>query len=153
MIDMTKQEKIKKLAQENPCLCFNIRKASRTVTQIYEEAFRAVGYTPSQLMILSAIKELHSATVNELADAVCTDRTTLSRNLNPLKKDALIRACDCHDRREKAVMLTDKGKAVLEKASPIWKEVRQRMAKLLGAEHMEHFLKDLNKVVDMVGKA
>lgn len=147
---MDKKEKIKKMAQDNPCLCFNIRKASRIITQIYDEALRGLGYTPSQIMILSSIQELHSSTINELADAVSTDRTTLSRNLIPLRKDGLIKPCDCADRRSKAVMITDKGRQVLEKASDIWREKHQSIAKAIGPQHMEHFIKDLNGILGKI---
>lgn len=152
MIHTNKREKIKAMANENACLCFNIRKASRIVTQAYDEAFRPIGYTPSQVAILTAVKDLHSATVNELAEAVCTDRTTLSRNLKPLKKDGLIRPCNCADRREKAVMLTEKGNSVLEQAAPVWKSVHQKMNRLLGTEHMGRFLKELNTVTAKIQK-
>ena len=145
-----KKERIRKIARENPCLCFNIRKASRIITQIYDEALRGIGYTPSQIMILSSIQELHSANINELADAVCTDRTTLSRNLLPLKKDGLIKPCDCVDRRAKAIMLTDKGRKVLGVASDIWREKHESIEEAIGPQHMIRFIKDLNGILGVI---
>ncbi|MCB9772189.1 MAG: winged helix DNA-binding protein [Candidatus Omnitrophica bacterium] len=122
------------------------------ITQIYDEALRSLGYTPSQIMILSNIQELHSANINELAEAVSTDRTTVSRNLLPLKKDGLIKPCDCADRREKAIMLTEKGGKILQKASRIWQEKHQEVLKAVGVKRMADFITDLNGILNVMQK-
>lgn len=140
------------MVKDSQCLCFNIRKASRMVTQIYDDALREIGYTPSQIMILSSIQELHSANINELAEAVSTDRTTVSRNLIPLRKNGLIKPCDCEDRREKAIMLTPKGGQVLQKASSIWQEKHLHVAGAIGTKRMSDFIVELNGILNMLQK-
>lgn len=152
MLVEDKKQTIRKISRDNPCLCFNIRKASRIITQVYEDSLRELGYTPSQIMILSGIRDLHSTTINELARALCTDRTTVSRNLRPLMKDGLIKPCDCADRRAKAVMLTEKGSAVFEEAAGIWYRQHQKISKAVGAQRMAKFLKEVNDILALVQK-
>lgn len=147
-----KNLQIKKIACENPCLCFNIRKASRVITQVYEAPLRSIGYTPGQLIILSALRELGSATINELADAVATDRTTLSRNLKPLTRDGLIGPCACHDRRTKIVRLLPKGEKILTQATLIWEDIHIRIIEIVGKSKLERLVKELKDFLARVDK-
>ena len=52
----TKQENIQRFTKESPCVCFNIRKAARAITQIYDDMFRDVGLTASQAAILNSLR-------------------------------------------------------------------------------------------------
>ena len=76
---------------DNKCICFNLRKAARVITQIYDEAFRPTGFRSTQMPLLVATAALGPVTVNRLAEAVVMDRTTLTRNLKPLEKQGLLR--------------------------------------------------------------
>ncbi len=80
------------------CVCLNLRKATRTVTKLYDEAYRPIGIRSTQLPLLVAAF-LHSHTVTSLADEVALDRTTLSRNLIPLERKGWIEIAPSDDRR------------------------------------------------------
>src|SRR5262245_66593924 len=78
----TIQQRMGKLAQEgSSCVCFNIRKAARAVTQLYDQRLRPFGLRSTQLPILAKTLILEPVTVTRLAEATLTDRTTLTRNL------------------------------------------------------------------------
>jgi len=68
-----REEMISRLATDSPCICFNVRKASRAITQVYERMFSRVGLTPSQAMILTSLKMIGPMTVCEVAQAIATD--------------------------------------------------------------------------------
>src|SRR5215475_8730961 len=79
------------LAREGSnCVSFNIRKAARTVTQLYDERLRPIGIRSTQLSILGKTMALQPLTVTQLAKATLTDRTTLTRNLHLLETQGLI---------------------------------------------------------------
>ena len=81
------------------CACFNLRKAARAVTRIYDDGLRPTGLSSGQFVILLAAQIHGSATIRELAGMVGVDRTVLSRNLKPLLACKLIRAKTGLDRR------------------------------------------------------
>ncbi len=146
----TTQQRIGKLAQErSSCICFNIRKAARAVTQLYDEKVRPFGLRCTQLSILGMTLSLEPVTVTHLAEATVTDRTTLTRNLGLLEQQGLIRIDMGNDRREREVSLTDRGREVLTHMYPIWKEVQAKMVKRFGSERLARLLSDLTALVEV----
>ena len=76
MLD-TAQQRMGVFAREEPsCVCFNVRKAARAVTQLYDERMRPFGLRGMQLAILGKMLLLEPVTVTHLADVAVTDRTT-----------------------------------------------------------------------------
>ena len=74
----------------NLCACFNLRKAMRTVTHLYDEALKPAGLRATQFTVLASTRNLGPVSVNQLAEKMVMDRTTLTRNLKPLERDGLI---------------------------------------------------------------
>ena len=144
----TIQQRMGELAQEgSSCVSFNIRKAARAVTQLYDERMRPFGLRSTQLSILGKTLILEPVTVTHLAEATVTDRTTLTRNLRLLEKQGLIRVGMGNDRREREVRLTDRGREVLAQVYPIWKDVQVEVAKSFGSERLARLLSELSSLV------
>jgi DNA-binding MarR family transcriptional regulator len=144
----TAEQRMGKLAQEgSSCVSFNIRKAARAVTQLYDERMRPFGLRSTQLPILGKTLVLEPVTVTRLAEATMTDRTTLTRNLSLLQKQGLIQVDMGNDRRERQVRLTDRGRDVLAQVYPIWKEVQAEVAKRFGDERLARLLSELSALV------
>jgi DNA-binding MarR family transcriptional regulator len=136
------------LAKEGAqCVCFNLRKAARAVTQLYDEVFRPTGLRATQLSILAVTNRQGPLTVSRLAEATVTDRTTLTRNLQLLETQGLVRITPGSDRREREVRLTARGSKALADAYPLWKEVQGALAKGLGPERLGRLLADLAAAV------
>jgi DNA-binding MarR family transcriptional regulator len=139
------------LAQEgSSCVSFNIRKAARTVTQLYDERLRPLGIRSTQLSILGKTMALQPVTVTQLAKATLTDRTTLTRNLSLLEKQGLIRLKRGEDRREREVLLTEQGRDLLARVYPIWKEVQVEVAARFGSERLARLLAELSALIEVV---
>jgi DNA-binding MarR family transcriptional regulator len=137
-----------KLAQEgSSCVAFNIRRAARCVTQLYDERMRLFGLRSTQLPILAKTLSLQPVTVTRLAEATMTDRTTLTRNLKLLEKQGFIQVDRGHDRRAREVRLTDRGREVLAQVYPIWKEVQAEVATRFGSERLARLLAELAALV------
>ena len=129
------------------CACFNLRKAARAISQMYDEAFRPTGLGANQLSLIAVTAALEPVTVKRLAEATVMDRTTVTRNLKPLEKQGLLRIHAGEDRRERVVSLTPNGKKKLQEARPIWRALQARVAKGLGPERMTRLLEDLAAAV------
>ncbi len=143
-----RQQQPERLAEHrSTCVCYNLRKATRAITQLYDERMRPTGLRATQLSILGATLALGPVTVTRLAEATVTDRTTVTRNLKPLEKQRLIRIKPGRDRREREIALTDRGRQALARAYPLWKVVQAQVAKNLGRDRMERLLSDLAGVV------
>ena len=97
------------------CACFNLRKATRVVTQLYDEALKPAGLRSTQFAVLAATRALGPVSVNQLAEWIVMDRTTLTRNLKPLERDGLIAVRAGDDLRVRQVSLTAKGRKTLER--------------------------------------
>src|SRR4029079_15117836 len=74
------------------CVCFNLRRVTRAVTQFYDAEMRRHGIRPTQGSILASLQARDSWSMAELSDWLGMDRTTLVRNLRPLQRDCLVRA-------------------------------------------------------------
>ena len=144
----TVKQRMGKFGEEAPaCVCFNIRKAARAISQLYDDVLRPSGLRVTQFSILAVTRRLGPVTVTHLAEETVTDRTTLTRNLKILAQQKLIRIASGHDRREREVTLTDRGRAALAQAYPFWKGVQAQVAKGLGPERFHRLLSDLRATV------
>lgn len=131
------------------CVCGNLRKAARAVTQVYDEVLRPTGLRVTQFGILGATKAMEPVTVTRLAGATVTDRTTLTRNLRLLEKKGLIRIQAGDDRREREVTLTEKGQAALVRGLPLWQEAQVRVVEGLGENRWKALHEGLSAVVSL----
>lgn len=132
------------------CVCFNIRKSARAITQLYEDALRPTGLRATQFTLLVATRVMGTATINGLAQSLVMDRTTLTRNLKPLEKQSFIRIMPGkEDRREREVTLTLAGQEILSKALPLWKTVQGSVVESLGQNRVTRLIKDLSATIEM----
>jgi DNA-binding MarR family transcriptional regulator len=125
------------LSAAQGCVCFNLRKAARAVTQVYDAQLKPSGLKATQLSLLAVLASAGPITVKQLAERLVMDRTTLTRNLKPLERDGLIRSSAGEDRRTRSLVLTRKGQAALLRALPLWEEAQTRMLARLGAERWQ----------------
>lgn len=132
------------------CTCLNLRKAARAVTKMYDEALKPSGLRATQLSILAVVEDKGPIGVTDLAGALVTDRTTLTRNLKPLLKQKLLKVAVGDDRRQRPVALTSKGQGALIQAVPLWIEAQRRMVDNLGRARWENLLSDLSETVSQV---
>ncbi len=132
------------------CVCFNIRKSARAITQLYEDALRPTGLRATQFTLLVATRVMGTATISGLAKVLVMDRTTLTRNLKPLEKQGFVRILPGkEDRREREVTLTITGQETLTEALPLWKTVQEAVIEALGQGRVTRLLKDLSATVDL----
>ena len=130
------------------CACTNLRQAARVVTQAFDHALTTSGLRITQLSVLSALAYFGPKTINELADAMVLDRTTLGRNLRPLQRDGYVAIEEGKtDRRTRKLVLTKKGASTAAKAMASWGDAQTRFEHAIGIENAKALLKLLRQVV------
>jgi DNA-binding MarR family transcriptional regulator len=125
------------------CTNFNIRKLTRTVSAIYDDALRPTGLRGTQFTLLVALALLETATVTSVATAMGVDRTSLTRALVPLERDGLVESVSGDDGRERVLTLTNAGSARVNEAIGHWEEAQQRVVDALGNPRWKELLASL----------
>jgi DNA-binding MarR family transcriptional regulator len=127
------------------CTCLRLRKATRRVTQIYDQMLEPSGLTIAQFSLLARLLVQKEISIGELAEALVTDPTTLTRNIKPLnERGLLLIVYDAEDRRRRLVTLTKEGRALIPVAYPLWRKAQAHLASLLGGNETAL----LNKALD-----
>lgn len=126
------------------CACLNIRKASRIVTQMYDDVLQPTGLRSTQIVILLGIAaENEACSITQLARELGLDPSTLNRNLQPLSRMRLVKSENAPDGRRKILSLTAKGRKTIETAAPLWKAAQERFTSLLGESQSAKLLEGM----------
>lgn len=110
-----------------------MRRLSRRITQIYDEALATHGLTVGQYGLLACLSRRRGMAIGTLAGQLAADASTVSRLVKPLAAAGLIiiRASP-EDRRQKLVWLSDAGHARRSAAQAGWQAAQDQMAAALG---------------------
>jgi DNA-binding MarR family transcriptional regulator len=121
--------------EESPCAMTALRKATRRVAQLYDEALAPCGLKSTQYSILNQLVRCGDAppTMQELAALLVMDRSTLGHNLRPLERDGLLGLMPgVDDKRRRHVALTVEGKALAREARKRWQLAQRRFHDVFG---------------------
>ena len=135
------------------CACFNLRRASRAVTRLYDEVLGAGGLRSTGFVALVLIEAEGQPTLPRLARSMGLDRSTLTRNIKPLVRDGLVRVTRGSGARTSTVALTPKGEKALLRCIPLWQEAQRRFESSLGPDRWATMLQQLSAVVSAVPDA
>lgn len=103
------------------CLCLHAQRAARRIARRFDEALRPLALKSGQFSILMSLNRPDAPTLGSVAQLLAMDRTTLTANLKPLARDALLEVrTDETDKRARRLALTAKGRVLLAEALPIW---------------------------------
>jgi len=106
------------------CACFQLRRASRAVTQLYDAALQPAGLRSTQFVILAVIRVEEPVRQDELSLMLGMDRSTLSRNLKPLAESGFLRRTKEPGERARRLSLAPAGKRKVAQAVPLWEKVQ-----------------------------
>src|SRR5215471_19959362 len=144
-LDQQERERIEQLAAM--CVCSNLRRASRAVTNYYDSLLGQVSdLRISQVIILVVLYLAGPQTIHELAELMALDRTTVGRNLRPLAQQGLLTLTSGNDQRTRVVTLTALGQETLLRVVPQWERAQAHMVAGIGQEQVAAFLDQLATV-------
>jgi len=116
----------KNLSNQSLCHCTNLRRASRAITQYYDEMLEPSGLKVTQYGLLNHIRRLGPLTMNELSQAM--RKNSQAKQLN----------------------LTEKGAQALAAAAPYWNQAQQQLSELVTEEEEQLFKRVLRKIESLV---
>lgn len=134
------------ISEVRRCACATVRRTDRVLNQFYDEILAPSGLYITQFTLLATLSQAAPATINRLAGILDMDRTTLSRNLEVLAKQHMVRIEEGEDRRTRHVHLTQEGEQALRRALPLWQEAQARIEHALGRERFDGLLTELSAV-------
>jgi DNA-binding MarR family transcriptional regulator len=135
---------MKRTPRLHACYCFAARQAARGISKLYEQHLAVTGVTVTQFSILALLDEMPGMTMNELAQAMVMDRTTLIRNIKPLQRDGLLVCAPSGSNVRKQVLSLSLGGArKLREASPFWKLAQQEFESQVGVTRATKLRRDL----------
>lgn len=126
----------------NPQNCAHtaLRRASRQLSQIYDEALAASGLTAAQALLTSRLESLNGVPGSDgpllqaLAANLSMQLSALTHALRPLVRDGFVELKpDALDRRSKHARLTPLGLERTQQMYALWRQVNERLDLVLGA--------------------
>lgn len=129
-------------ADPNQCLAAQLRAGSRLLGRAYDEALAPSGLTATQFSVLARLSA-GPMSVAVLAEALDTERSGMSRNLQLLEAAGLVTRAKPDGGRGRLVRLTAEGASRLASAMPLWRAIQARLNGRLGGALCTELLQDL----------
>jgi DNA-binding MarR family transcriptional regulator len=115
------------------CTAAKVRRLSRRVSQMYDEALAAHGLSIGQFGLLACLSRRRGLSISALAELTSADASTISRSVKPLADSGLLRIeTDVADRRSRLVWLTVAGHSRRAAAQASWHTAQTGVAQRLG---------------------
>jgi DNA-binding MarR family transcriptional regulator len=131
-----------------PCMCASLRRASRALTQLYEDALRPAGLRATQFTVLQALSLTGEVTQGELGQILAMDSTTLTRTLTIMGRRGWIAKRRGEDRREWRIRLSKPGEAHFKHALPHWERAQTQVRNQLGDKLSDNLMKLTQKIAN-----
>ena len=117
------------------------------------EALKAHDITTTEMRVLAILSLSSSVTINELAVYTVTQQSTMSRALDELEEQGLIRRiARPGDRRVRDVSITQKGRQAFESVWPILYEQFQQLFDGVQEEEYRGFVSTLHRILRNIRK-
>ncbi len=110
------------------CLCLHVQRAARALARRFDDALRPFDLTNGQFSLLMSLNRPEPPSMGPVASLLAMDRTTLTAALKPLQRRGLLKVQnDPNDRRSRVLILTEKGRALLVRALPVWQKTHEEI--------------------------
>ncbi len=116
------------------CLTYNAQRIARSMGRQMEIALRPVGLTNQQFSTLTILRHFKIMSTLELADKLGVERTTMTRNIEQMRRKNWLEPAKAEDQRVRAFQLTDLGLRLQSEALPLWKEQQSKFLEYLGKD-------------------
>ena len=121
------------------CVALRVRRMSRIITRIYDDALRPLGLTASQFTLLTTIAQQDGITAAEIGLTLDIEKSTLSRNLKRLEALGYMTMDPPAGRHGRGLHLTADGEQAIMKAYPVWRSTQARVADVMGDQSTKTF--------------
>ena len=124
------------------CVVTRLRKLSRSITRLYDEALRPLGLKASQQAVLVAIGAEPDSRIGDIAERLELAPSSMTRSVTALAEQGWVEVES--EGREARVNLTSEGKQILLASQKLWLIAQRQVA---GELEKSGLLADLNDAV------
>ena len=129
------------------CICFQLGRLSKKITQHYKEKIAEFDLTHSQFFMLMAVTAMEGSLPSQLAEETDSDRGTTTGLIDRLERDGwLERRPFPKDRRALSIHLSPKAKKHREKLISIFDEINGHFRNRFSADEWKQFQHFLGKL-------
>ncbi|MEP0941675.1 MAG: MarR family winged helix-turn-helix transcriptional regulator [Rhizobiaceae bacterium] len=132
------------------CANANLRQATRIISQLYDATLKPAGIKATQFTMLAVLAKRGEMPLTKLAELLVVDRTTLTRNLQPLIKKGWLKIGREVDERVRLISITKEGEGLVSDATPYWQHAQEIVQSSIGTEKVPELISDLNALVKKV---
>lgn len=132
-------------------VCFRLYSAARMVMQAYTPFLNELGITYPQYLVLLVLWEKEGLPVNDIAHRLHLETNTVTPLLQRMERQGIvIRRKGDQDKRQQIVSLTEKGRAMEQKAFDIIpKGMGDRLAACpLSMDDYKHLAEQLDSIIE-----
>ena len=120
------------LQVRDSCLCLHVQRAARALARRFDDALRPLGLTNGQFSLMMSLNRPEPPGMAAVASLLGMDRTTLTAVLKPLQRRGLVKVTpDPADGRGRLMTLTAKGRRLIARAVPVWRNTHAAIEALL----------------------
>jgi len=119
------------------CIASRIRMVDRVINSIYDDSLRPFGLTASQMNILHMTAESGVARAADMCRTLHLDTSTISRNVDRMRKKNLLKVIEGGDARSRPFEVTEAGRDLLARADAAWREAQDAAAERLGEDGLQ----------------
>ncbi|HUO14496.1 MAG TPA: MarR family transcriptional regulator [Verrucomicrobiae bacterium] len=147
------QEQEQGEGREILCACATLRKAARSVTQLYDLVLQPAGLKLTQFTALRSIYEAGELAQWKFARQHGVAVETLSRRLAALRHRGLVSVRIGGNHGERIYTLTEGGRDAYMRALPYWDRAQQRFRQTLGIVDYQSLLQVCEASVEAAHEA
>jgi DNA-binding MarR family transcriptional regulator len=126
--------------EDTACAAGVVRRASRSLTRLYDKHLAYAGVTTTQFSILRTLQRNGGRmSLADLAADLVFERTSLYRALSPLRRGGLVTVRTGADRRAHEVALTTRAARRIHEAMPHWVAAQRIVLDRFGATAWARF--------------
>lgn len=115
------------------CIAARVRLINRVITALYDEALRPYGVRVSQGNIMTVVGHLgEEARPAAICRILRIDRSTLSRDVELLKRSGWLESDPPGGGRKQVLRVTAEGRRLLAAALPAWEKAQDEARQILG---------------------
>jgi DNA-binding MarR family transcriptional regulator len=120
------------LQVRDSCLCLHVQRAARALARRFDDAMRPLGLTNGQFSLMMSLNRPEPPGMAAVAFLLGMDRTTLTAVLKALRRRGLVKVtADPADGRARLMTLTAKGRRLVARAVPVWRNTHSAVEALL----------------------
>lgn len=133
------------------CIAFITNNASKKISDRFNERLMKHGLTRVQWIALYFLEKYGSISQKYLAQKMDIKGSSTARLVDRMERDGYVeRIPDKNDRRAVKLMITDSGKDILHKLTPIGEQLSQEISRDLSNEEIAVFKKVIQKMIENV---